>query len=118
MEKRNVELCINQIKVLEKNFKFSKKDAIEIIGCNPELIYLTELKIIENYNFIQNFLELDNNKTNSLIIDFPITLSRASVDDYKKIDVYLQIYLNMQTIDLKKLVQKNPLLFIIEVKKK
>jgi len=116
VDKKNIEKCQEFSKYLENTFKFSNKDSIEIIGCVPDIINLTFKELEENYNLIKEFLNLDNNKTNQLIIEYPSILVKSNPDKLKKIELYFNIYLGYQKEDLKKLFEKNPLLFIIEVK--
>lgn len=80
------------------------------------MINLTFKELDENYNLIKEFSQLENNKTNQLIIEYPSILVKTNPDKLKKIELYFKIYLEYQKADLQKLFEKNPLLFIIDVK--
>ena len=101
---------------MEKSFTFSKKEAIEIVGCIPDIIKLSSKQIEENYKFIKEFTNSDDSKTNKLINEFPSILAKSNPETFKKIELYFNIYLGYEKKDLQKLVDRNPLLFNIDVK--
>jgi len=101
---------------LEKSFNFSNKESIEIIACVPEILKASNKHLEENYKLIKEFLNLDNNKTNKLVIEFPSILAKSNPDIIKKIELYFNIYLGYERADLQKLFEKNPLLFNIKVR--
>lgn len=101
---------------LEKSFNFSNKESVEIIACVPEILKSSNKQLEGNYKLIKEFLNLDNNKTNKLINEFPSILAKSNPDTIKKIELYFNIYLGYEKADLQKLFEKNPLLLNINVR--
>lgn len=116
MEKENVQLCKKQVGFLEEKFGFTKKEALDIVGCIPDIIFSNDTHLINNYNFIKDFSELETEKVNKLIFDYPSILVKTKSESFNRIELYFQIYINYTKKDLQKLIEKNPLLFIIDVK--
>lgn len=111
-------MCKNLSVFLEKSFNFTNKESVEIISCIPEILKLSNKRIGENYKLIKEFLNIDNDKTNKLIIEYPSILAKSNPDTIKKIELYFNIYLGYDKADLMKLFEKNPLLFNIDVRLK
>ena len=70
---------------------------------------------MEKFNFIKNFLNLNEKTTRNFILKYPSILLKADEENFKKIQLYFNIYLNYTIENLQNLVEKNPLLFIMNV---
>ena len=70
---------------------------------------------MEKFNFIKNFLNLNEKTTREIILKYPSILLKADEENFKKIQLYFNIYLNYTIENLQNLVEKNPLLFIMNV---
>ena len=116
MEKENVQLCKKQVNFLEEKFGFTKKEALDIVGCIPDIIFSNDTHLVNNYNFIRDFSELETDIVNKLIFEYPSILVKTKSESFNRIELYFQIYINYTKKDLQKLIEKNPLLFIIDVK--
>ena len=115
-DKKNIELCKKLPEFLENTFNFTNKESIEIVACIPDILKVSDKQIEENYKLIKEFLNLDNNKTNNLILEYPSILAKTNPETIKKIELYFNIYLRYEKADLQKLIKRNPLLFNIEVR--
>jgi hypothetical protein len=89
---------------------------LDITGCIPQIIRLRENYVLDKFNFIKSFLNLNEKSTRELILKYPSILLKADEEKFKKIELYFNIYLTYTKEDLQKLVEKNPLLFIMNVK--
>jgi len=101
---------------LEKKLNFTRDQALDITGCVPQIIKLKENEIFEKFNFIKTFLNLNEKDTKEIIMNYPSILLKASEKNFKKIELYFNIYLKYPIENIKKLVEKNPLLFNMNVK--
>lgn len=117
LDKNNIILCKNLSDFLEKSFNFTNTETTDIIACVPDLINLTFEQIKENFDLICNFLNLDKKLVNNLILEYPSILAKSNPNTFKKIELYFNIYLGFEKTDLRLLIQKNPLLFNIDVYK-
>lgn len=115
LDKKNIDLTKDLCSFLEKTFKFTNNESIEIIACIPDILKVSKKQIEENYKLIREFLNIDNNEIHKLILDYPSILEKSNVDTIRKIELYFNIYLGYEKAELQKLFERNPLLFTINV---
>lgn len=100
---------------LENNLKFNREEALDIAGCVPQLIRVKNAEIHEKFTFIKEFLNMNENDTRQMILKYPSILYKANPEKFKNVELYFKIYLNYSLENLKNLVEKNPLLFNMNV---
>jgi hypothetical protein len=100
---------------LSKQLNFGEKELLETLSCISNVVDKKEKEILDNLTNLRKFYnDYSNEQIMKLIFDYPIIITNMC-KDMDKVIFYFNLYLEISKDNFYKLVDKFPLLLIVEV---